>query len=253
MLESLLPETREILGHVHDETGARIRIVPAEAAYLSRANLSAGKSNQVTIAYNPNAESIDYAIAHEAIRYLRFQQAPPEERRLLAGDENTRLHAFKAVEREIAKQPWAVREYTLRGFDCLYEGILTRLVSTPGEFWINHFLKEAFPSFESEMRKGVDEIFERAHRDFSDDLEQIAPPTIYRATNSMNAALASFVGGLLSNGHYAAPYTDTFFGNLGKTLGLINDADRGHAGDMEAADKWAMLLGLRGWYRWVHL
>lgn len=253
MLESFLPETMEILGHVHSETGARIRIVPAEASYLRRAKLSSRKSNQITIAYNPYAENIDYAVAHEAIRYLRFQQAPPEERLLLAGTQETRMRAFSAVEREIEKQPWAVREYTLRGFDYLYEGILTQLVSTPGDFWINHFLKQAFPFFESEMRKGLDAIFERAHKSLSKKLERIAPPTIYRATNAMNAALANFVGELLSEEKYAAPYAGTFFENAGKTLRLMNNEDKGHADDMTAADKWSVLLGLRGWYTWKRM
>ena len=253
MLETLLPETREILGHLHNETGARIRLVPAEAAYLSRAKLSARKSNQITIAYNPHTESIDYAVAHEAIRYLRFRQAAPEDRFLLAGDAETRMRAFRAVEKEIERQPWAIREYTLRAFDNLYEGILIRLVSTPGEFWINHFLKEAFPAFEGEMRKGLDAIFERAHQNLGEDLEKISPPTIYRATNAMNAALANFLGELLSNENYGAPYAGPSFGNLGKTLRLMNNEDRGHAGDMEAADKWAALLGLRGWYKWIKM
>ncbi|MBI4427512.1 MAG: hypothetical protein HY562_00155 [Ignavibacteriales bacterium] len=251
MLESLLPETENILGYVAAETGARIRLVPAEAGYLSRAKLSSRKSNQVTIAYNPSSESSDYAVAHEAVRYLRFMRAPPEERHLLASSQDTRLRAYKAIEQETENHPWSIREPTLRGFEYLYEGILTQLVSTPGDFWINCFLKEQFPEFENELTKGADAIFNRAHPNLSEHLQLLAPPTIYRATNGMNAAFALYMTKLLGNEKYADPYLGTEFEQLGEKLRSHNQTDRKHPGDKETADKWAEILGLKGWYRWI--
>ncbi|MBI4429115.1 MAG: hypothetical protein HY562_08350, partial [Ignavibacteriales bacterium] len=140
MLENLLDTTKGILDSLQRETGYRVQLMPDQGPYLSSALISArhknGDGGHVVIAYNPEAKSVDYAIAHESLRFMRFLRAPPEQRLMVASDPETRQYAYEAMEKEIAGKPGMLRDLIRKGFGFFYDGILTQLTSTPGDFWI---------------------------------------------------------------------------------------------------------------------
>ena len=77
MLESLLPETKDLIQIVEKESNLKIRIEPSETQYLSKTLLSdylRNQSNEITLSYNPSVKVTDYAIAHEAARYVQVLQ-----------------------------------------------------------------------------------------------------------------------------------------------------------------------------------
>lgn len=257
MLESLLPETKYILRNIVEKTGYDITLIPTENYYLSRALISVHLRNtnakEFIISFNPSARALDYDIAHEAIRFLRFAESSLEERFVLTANSRTREHAYKQMEDDLENIDQVFREHTREGFEYFYDGILTQLLSIPGDFWINNRLYDEYPKFRGELLKGLEEIFDRAHQDLADELEQIAPPIIYRASNGMSAAFALFASELTGIERFYLPYSISKFDGLAAELRGCNFTDRGHPGDKDTTDKWAETLGLKGWYEWRSL
>lgn len=254
MLESLLPETKHILRNIVEKTGYDITLIPNESFYLSRALISTHLRNtnakEFIISFNPSAKALDYDIAHEAIRFLRFAECPLEERFVLVSNSRTRERAYMQMEDDLENIDQVFREHTREGFEYFYDGILTQLLSIPGDFWINKRLYDEYPKFREDLLKGLEEIFERAHHDLADELEQIAPPIVYRATNGMSAAFALFASGLTGIENFYLPYSVSRCDGLASELRESNSVDRGHPGDKDTTDKWAEELGLSNWYEW---
>lgn len=254
MLESLLPETKGILADVMERTGCTIRLIPRESTYLSRAliSLHLANSNQreFVIAFNPTAKALDYDIAHEAIRFLRFTESPLDRKYVLISDPQTRAYAYRQMEDDLKNIDPEYQEHTRKGFGYFYDGILTQLLSIPVDFWINKRLYNEYPDFKGELLKGLEEIFERAHQDLEETLERIAPRTVYRATNGMSAAFALFASELTGIESFYLPYSISKFDGLASELKESNSDDRGHPGDKDATNRWADILGLKDWYEW---
>ena len=131
-----------------------------------------------------------------------------------------------------------------------YDGPLTQLLSTPGDFWVNKWLYDNYDDLRREQRAGLSEIFEKAHQALGDHIKALTPRTVYNASNAMNAALADFVDELFGCEEFTRPYRGTEFTDIGARLRSHNLTDRGYAGDIETTDKWAGELGLEGSYGW---
>lgn len=254
MLEKLLWETREIVQRTEEAARLWIRIMPGEAQYRSRTALAAYLANptasEIAIAYNPEAESIDYAIAHEAVRVMRYFEAAPEERYVLGSTPETRSAAYRQMERDIQALPAPVRDVVRGAFPMFYEGMLTQLASAPADPWINNWLLDNYPSFDDEIQRGLTDIMWRCHEALEPEAERLTPRTVYRASNGINAAFADFAAELLDRDDYAVPYNGTQHEKLGRALQKHNAMDRGHPGDRETAAEWARMLGMEGWYGW---
>lgn len=255
MLENLLSDTKAILSLVEEKTGCKVILTPDEVSYLSRTLLSArhrnGEPGQIVIAYNPKAHSIDYAIAHEAVRFMRFIDAPRDKRFMLGSSEGERSIAFGTMEKDIEGLPAEAQGHIRNGFDYFYDGILTQLVSTPGDFWINKLLLDNFPGFKPTLEEGAADIVERIHSSLSPKLERLTPKTIYKGFHAMNAAFTMFLDELMGPKDYSAPYRGSPFWEPGQALKSFNKTDRGHPGDTRTTNMWAEELGMRKWYRWV--
>ena len=172
-------------------------------------------SQNISVLDCVESRSIDYAIAHEAVRFLRFMQSPPEERYAQISTREHRLRAFKQMDEDISGKAEQLKPFIRLGFDCFYDGILTQLVSTPGDFWINQWLYEEFPRFREELKKGVDEVFERARQSLNFRIKQLTPKIVYRASNAMNAAFALFMDDLLDLEEFSQTYEATDFWIIG--------------------------------------
>ena len=108
MPQHLRPETKDIIRKVEAETSLRVELVPSEPYYPARTRLSSylrDPATEISISYNPRSRSPDYAIAHEAARFLRFWRAPPDQRYVLVSNEKSRQSAYNKMERELAGVP----------------------------------------------------------------------------------------------------------------------------------------------------
>ena len=131
-----------------------------------------------------------------------------------------------------------------------YHGLVVQLGCMPADFWINKSLHEEYVSFRGEIEAGLSEIFGMAHQALTPEVQVFTPRTIYRASNSMNAAFAGFAGKLLGRDDFARPYRGTEFEAVSTDLRKLNTADHGYRGDRDATDAWAGELGVAGWYEW---
>lgn len=255
MLKQLRAECKDIIAAVERDTGLRVRLAPSERHYPARTVLSDYLANptsdEITISYNPRWRSPDYAIGHEAARFLRFWRAPPGERCVLGSMPVTARTAYARMEQELGDIYPNLRQRIAKVFPILYDGLLTQLFSTPVDFWINKSLCEEYPGLHAEINAGLSEIFQNAHQVLQQPIRAITPRTIYRVSNAMNAAFASFAGELLGRADFARPYRGSELEEIGRTLRTHNATDRGHAGDKETTDRWAEELGVRDWYEWM--
>ena len=254
MRANLLGSTKGILSSLQRETGQQVLLVPDQGRYLSSALVSAREKNgdggHVIIAYNPEAKSIDYAIARESLRFLRFLRAPPQQRLMLASDPETSGIAYSGMEKDIVGKPGILRDLMRKGFGYFYDGILKQMVNTPGDFWINERLYQDCPGLRGEQRKGLDEIFRSAHIRFGPEVEEVTPHGVYEASHAMNAALSIYADGLLHTERYSRPYQRRGFREVGKHLHDLNPSDKGYVGDIAAVNAWAERLDLKGWFKW---
>lgn len=244
----------DILVRAEDETGLKIKLEPTEPEYLSRTGLAEflGQVDpyEIKIAFKPSSKSIDYAIAHEAVRVLRYQKAPPGERYAIGSTEETEKVAYRRMEEDIRCMPPAVRAAVRDTLPVFYQGQLIQLCSIPGDFWINKWLLDNYPGFREEIEIGLSEVVSLAHQALGKDIKTFTPSTIYKASNSVNAAFMGFAGELLGKEEFSRPYRGTKFEGLGAKLRGYNLVDRGHPGDKNVTDSWARELGLEGWYGW---
>jgi hypothetical protein len=252
MLLSLRPETRELIALLEAEAGVPVHLQAGEPHYPARSAISfhLADPSRLAIFYNPRTRSPDYAIAHEAARFLRFWRAPPEKRLVLGSSESQRAKAYQQMTDDIRHLPVAIRRLSAQAFPICYDGLLTQLVSTPGDFWINKQLHQDYVSFRGEIETGLSDIFRLAHQAMRPEIRAMTPRTVYRESNAMNAAFASFAGELLDRDDFHRPYRGTEFEALGQRLRQLNAMDRGYPGDREATDAWARELGVAGWYGW---
>lgn len=137
MLESLLPETRDIIENVEREANLKVRIDSSEKKYLGKMLLSnyiRNDDNEITLSYNPSAKSIDYAIAHEAARFLRYSRAPPGQRYALIRNKDTRKKVYKQIEKGLRNKEPETKRTIKDFFPIFYDGLMTQLLSTPADF-----------------------------------------------------------------------------------------------------------------------
>jgi len=255
MLESLLPETRGILGAIEKRVGCKVSLMPDESRCLCQLTpmdvLAALDGRAPTITYNPKAKGLDCLIAHEGLRLLRYLDAAPEERYFLSSSKETERTAAERMADEVSDWPVAVQLISAAGFPEFYRVTLTQLSSMPADFWITLALHERHPALREQMLLGLRELYGKVHQCLDEGYENIAPRTVFEASNAMSAAMAQFLEERLGMEEFSLPYRGTRFEGLGKKLRRLNATDRGLAGDVVTADEWASELGFREWYGWV--
>jgi len=154
------------------------------------------------------------------------------------------------MKKEIQNKDPRIRGVIKDSFPILYDGLMTQLVSTPADFWINQCLYDSYPSLRRKIEEGLSKIISISHESLSYQVTMLITEIVSRASNSMNAALVSFAAELLRREGLAEPYRNTIFEEIGKKLRPYNSIDRGHLGDKETTDNCARELNLEGWYGW---
>ena len=150
--------------------------------------------------------------------------------------------------KELRNKDPEIRRVIKDSFPILYDGLMTQLVSTPADFWINQWLYDSFPNLRKVIEEGLSKIISISHKLLSYHMTMLIPETVYKASNSMNASFVSFAAELLGREDLAEPYINTIFQTIGEKLRSYNSTDRGHLGDKETTDDWARELNLEGWY-----
>ncbi len=134
----------------------------------------------------------------------------------------------------------------------LFEGLIIQVTSHPADIRIERELAADYPELseaqEASLRAQVEELYPL----LAPHLQIVSPPNAYAATLHMGTAYARAVGDLLGDGDLSEPleqYADSE--TIAQLLATVDHVPMpGYAGDRQAADAWARILGLTGWYQW---
>lgn len=139
-------------------------------------------------------------------------------------------------------------------FALIYAGMVRQIANVPIDLRIETWLYREHPALREVQRRSLLGQLREGVQALAPQIERVTPPTVFRASNAMNCAFARGLMRMYDDPTLAAPYRDTAFWEPGGALLALVDATRDDAeGDMAVVDRWAEILGVRGWYRWALL
>ncbi len=256
--DRLLPETRRVLHDVQECTGRPVEIRPEPRVRgRGRADYVVTERSRVRdlVLYDPQEGMyLDHLVAHECGHILRFSQAQPNEQTVPIMTIARRNDAISQLEPELI-------DLASRGFPALaligavniwLSGTVAQLSDTPADIRIEEWLFHEYPG----LREAQKSSLERQSRMLSLVLKpavvELTPPSLWRASTSMNYALTKAVSRLFSEPSWMAAYRDAEVTALGdELLAMVDDLPgRGLASERGLSQQWAARLGVSEWLEW---
>lgn len=231
-------------------------VVQANPELSTTAALSMARGQRAVhvIEYNPAlVREPDYHVAVQCGYILRFFAPPPAERKDLADD----LAGLEKV-RDLVRQSTGQRmpglsPVTLEHLaERLYRGLMLQLRSMPIELRVEAWIAEAYPEYAATQRAVVLGQLDVNARALSEAVRAASPGRVFKASVTMNAAVAQYWVGELLLPDLVKPYAREGLAAGGAQLLAIwrrVSADAVH--DRELIDAWAHALKIGGWYAWV--
>ena len=131
-----------------------------------------------------------------------------------------------------------------------FPGLVAQVTNIPIDLRIEHWLRDGYPALLDAQRVSLLGQLEVNRGVLRSDVAQITPPTIYRASCALNCAFARGVAALYGEPELADPYRETpYWGLAGSLVAALGEMPNDAEGDVAAVDRWAGLLGVRGWYQ----
>lgn len=134
----------------------------------------------------------------------------------------------------------------------LYYGTARQLTSQPVDLRVERQIYGELPEHRGAQLAYLERQLQDLVPHFTTEVEQFAPPRIYRASSGMNVALAlgfaDIAGARVPSVVAENPYRE-LGEDLDRLLWWVDEP--GLAGDRTAVDTWADRLDLRDWYVWV--
>lgn len=257
----LLPETLSILSEVEGATGKPLELKADRSIWHNaRATVRiAGKdSRSHVLLYDPRYETdLDYLVAHEAGHLLRLWEVPESERKTLVSTRECQKIALTQIYEEVEEQlrRGLPQKHLGEIFQLWMHGLVSQMVNTPADMRIEVWLHQSFPGLKVQQRRSLRSLAFACHKALSPKVKYLTPPTIFDASNHMNYAFCRMAASLLRDGELIRLFATTKYPSLGKKMYAIvaETPDTGYPGDWAAADLWAKLLRLEGWYQWMNL
>ncbi len=197
---------------------------------------------------------LDHLVAHEVGHVVRLHQVPEEERLFaVAMAENRRRAAHQIAPEMVARLGRTVPQELLPDlFDLWFRGVCTQLTSFPADLRIEQWIHDRFAGIREIQRRSLIHEVHRSFPGFAPEVIALTPPTIFRATMTMNAAQAYHVAELYALPELMLPFDVNEYAVVGTHLAqMVFDApDEGHRSDMAATSAWAEEVNLVGWIDW---
>ena len=228
----------------------------ADLPTLAAVQVARGGMADHRILYRPGAASIDHLVAHECGHLVRLWGVPEDARRLPANGREEQVGALEGLGEELAAMANAgVPLRTLSElFTRAFPGLVAQVTNIPIDLRIERWLHGGYPGLLGAQRASLLAQLGVNRGVLTPDVARITPPTIYRASCALNAAFARGVAELYGEPGLAAPYRDTPHWEVaGRLLAALGEQPDDAGGDVAAVDRWAELLGVRGWYHWARL
>jgi hypothetical protein len=120
---------------------------------------------------------------------------------------------------------------------------------------IEKWLHEEYAGLRPFQHRALREQLTENEKVLGKRVKEFTPEKVYNASVVMNTAYARFIGAMLDQRRYFAPYQRTQYGSLGDRLGhgLWESPDSGYQEDTRVIERWSTTLGLEGWWEWKTL
>ena len=137
--------------------------------------------------------------------------------------------------------------------EALHKEAVNSVVTFPANLRIERELRYHYPEVAERQTECLRAQVAELHQLAGPYLGLLVPTKVHRDRLDMATAYAAVAGYLLGSLRGAVPLADCADHDRVAELVLALDAvtERGHAGDQIAADQWAEVLGIQGWYEWV--
>jgi hypothetical protein len=256
--ESLLVATRHLITQVEGQTSRSIEI-RADPAIRGRgraiyAVTDPDPTRHLILCDPAEARHLDHLVAHECGHIKRFAESRPEERVVPVIAAGHRASAARQLLPELSRLVESgVPERAIADILPMWlGGILTQVADTPSDIWIERWLWREHPLLRARQVESLREQVKNGTLALRPVIAAFTPEPVWRASNSMNYALARTTSALVGRPDLIEPYWGTPAQKLGEELLEIVEArgDAGLAGDRAVSDRWAETLGVREWFDW---
>jgi len=249
--EFLNREAIRILSDVSKESGVNFYLKPESSIYFPRARifLKADKKNgTLLVVFDRNLKCLNYRLVLEVLRFSRIILGKSQE--MMVANAKHERAAIKIMEGDCSNFPKKFRKELRMDFRQLHVSLINHISRVIEYFWLIELLYKKYPRFRNEVRDGLRDFFLKEKYWMGMDEEFYLPKTIIKAINSANASFASYLDKLFGRVYFSLIYEGTEFEKIGKKLVKLNNRDTGYLGDNRTLDRWAKVLGVRGWYGW---
>jgi len=258
-LMGLIQEKKSELEHA---AGQRISIEEDNSLeYVSAVAQMAWKHgrDEHRVRYRMKSEAVTpHLVAHELEHIVLEQQARAGGRNLFfVTTAETRTVAVHSVADHVSKlqrQGYAeknIAEVILQ----LIHGLCNQIFNCPLDMVVEHNLYAKYPELQRSQFVSLHQMYQEALKTFtSSEIKKLTPPSIFRASNTLNCAYALFIDDLYQGRtDYSSAYRSSEVFSIGKNLFDIwkKQMEVFQPGDEYAlVDEFARLLKLRSWYIW---
>ena len=136
--------------------------------------------------------------------------------------------------------------------ETVHKDAVNAVITFPTNLRIERELRYHYPEVAERQAEGLRAQVTSLHHLTDPYRGILLPAKVQRDRLDMATAYAAVAGYLLGSLRGAVPLADCADHDRVAELVLALDAvtEPGHAGDQTAADQWAEVLGIRGWYEW---
>jgi len=215
--------------------------------------LARASDPQSTIWYSPTRSLYaDHIVSHQCLNLLRLAATSQYHRRVPTVTDETYERAVADCMREGGPGLMVLIEGHA-AMEAVRNEAVNAVVTFPTNLRIERELWHYYPDLADVQAECLRAQVVDLYWLVEPGSELMVPAKVYRDRVDMATAYAAVAGYLLGSLRGAVPLADCADHDRVSELVLALDAvtEPGHVGDQIAADRWAEVLGIRGWYEWV--
>ncbi|MFQ5627517.1 MAG: hypothetical protein ACE5I1_02055 [bacterium] len=248
---------QDIIRKVEKASGRKIKIIEKRGMSLPVvAKVACGDMPAHLFYLDPSHQELAYhAIAHECVHILRLFGVDEDKRIVPMATPEMRALAFAAIDKDIQETSTELTDKMLkrmRGF--WYDSIMRQLSNQAPDLMIEKWLYKYYPELRPIQISAIRQQAENAEGSLQQDVQNLTPPMIFEASNTMNFVYFHLLGKRLEM-DLDTPYRKTHFAREGKKLArlTLKDYQDNYEGDVAMIHLWAEFLGLSDWFAWINL
>ena len=211
------------------------------------------------VRYRMKSEAVTpHLVAHELEHIVLEQQARAGGRNLFfvttAETRTAAVHSVASHVSKLQRQGYAeknIAEVILQ----LIHGLCSQIFNCPLDMVVEHNLYAKYPELQRSQFVSLHQMYQEALKTFtSPEIKKLTPPSIFRASNTLNCTYALFIDYLYQGRtDYSSAYRSSEVFSTGENLFNVwkKQMEVFQPGDEYAlVDEFACLLKLRSWYIW---